>query len=167
MKKYCTAFIIILLLVIGYFVIIKEKTTIDNPYEVAIDNKILSYYDKVDNVPESFNIMENSLVNYQNSTNTVLIDENNTIRCISITDKKVITYNQISIGDNIDKVKDKFSYECLMTDNIYAVIFDDTLEKDPSNQNKKDNWIWIVYMVENSKINKIMIYDKKFGTIMR
>ena len=47
------------------------------------------------------------------------------------------------------------------------VIFNGTIEEDPTNQNKQDSWIWINYITDGSQITKVQIYDVKFGREMR
>ena len=143
-----------------------QETTINNPYEIAINNEILSYYGNKDDVPKSFNVLDISASNLQNDSNNILVNNENSIRCISVTNKDVITYNQISVGDNISLIEDAFVHEYKM-DNKYMVIFNGATEEDPTNQNKEDGWILINYITDGSQITKIQIYDVKFGSEMR
>ena len=167
MKKYLFTFIVISFLLTGcYSKTEVQETTINNPYEISINNEILSYYGNKDDIPKSFDVLDISASNLQNDSNNVLVNNENSIRCISVTNKDVITYNQISVGDKIDLIEDAFSYEYKI-DNKYMVIFNGTIEEDPTNQNKQDSWLWINYITDGSQITKIQIYDVKFGREMR
>ena len=167
MKKYLFTFIVISFLLTGcYSKTEVQETTINNPYEISINNEILSYYGNKDDIPKSFDVLDISASNLQNDSNNVLVNNENSIRCISVTNKDVITYNQISVGDKIDLIEDVFAYEYKI-DNKYMVIFNGTIEEDPTNQNKQDSWLWINYITDGSQITKIQIYDVKFGRDMR
>ena len=167
MKKYLFTFIVISFLLTGCSSKTEvQETTINNPYEISIDNDILSYYGNKDSIPKSFDVLDISASNLQNDSNNVLVNNENSIRCISVTNKDVITYNQISVGDKISLIEDTFAYEYNI-DNKYMVIFNGTTEEDPTNQNKQDSWIWINYITDGSQITKIQIYDVKFGREMR
>lgn len=167
MKKYLFTFIVISFLLTGCSSKTEvRETTINNPYEISIDNEILSYYGNKDDIPKSFDVLNISASNLQNDSNNVLVNNENSIRCISVTNKNVITYNQISVGDKISLIEDTFAYE-YKTDNKYMVIFNGTIEEDPTNQNKQDSWLWINYITDGSQITKIQIYDVKFGSKMR
>ena len=167
MKKYLFTFIVISFLLTGCSSKTEvQETTINNPYEISIDNEILSYYGNKDSIPKSFDVLDISTSNLQNDSNNVLVNNENSIRCISVTNKDVITYNQISVGDKISLIEDTFSYEYKI-DNKYMVIFNGTMEEDPTNQNKQDSWLWINYITDGSQITKIQIYDVKFGREMR
>lgn len=166
MKKYLFTFIVISFLLTGCSSKTEvQESTINNPYEVSIDNEILSYYGNKNDIPKSFDILNISASNLQNDSNNILVDNENSIRCISVTNKNVITYNQISVGDKISLIEDAFMHEYKI-DNKYMVIFNGTIEEDPTNQNKQDNWIWINYITDGSQITKIQIYDVKFGREM-
>ena len=167
MKKYLFTFIVISFLLTGCSSQTEvQETAINNPYEISIDNEILSYYGNKDDIPKSFDVLDISASNLQNDSNNVLVNNENSIRCISVTNKDVITYNQISVGDKIDLIEDAFAYEYKI-DNKYMVIFNGTIEEDPTNQNKQDSWLWINYITDGSQITKIQIYDVKFGREMR
>ena len=167
MKKYLFNFIVISILLTGCSSKTEvQETTINNPYEIVINNEILSYYGNKDDIPKSFDVLDISASNLQNDSNNILVNNENSIRCISVTNKDVITYSQISVGDNINLIEDTFIHEYKM-DNKYMVIFNGVTEEDPTNQNKEDDWIWINYITDGSKITKIQIYDVKFGSQMR
>lgn len=167
MKKYLFTFIVISFLLTGCSSKTEvQETTINNPYEIAINNEILSYYGNKDDIPKSFDVLDISASNLQNDSNNILVNNENSIRCISVTNKDVITYNQISVGDNISLIEDTFVHEYKM-DNKYMVIFNGATEEDPTNQNKEDGWIWINYITDGSQITKIQIYDVEFSSEMR
>ena len=167
MKKYLFTFIVISFLLTGCSSKTEvQETTINNPYEISIYNEILSYYGNKDDIPKSFEVLNISASNLQNDGNNILVNNENSIRCISVTNEDVITYNQISVGDKISLIEDAFAYEYKI-DNKYMVIFNGNTEENPANQNKKDNWLWINYITDGSQITKIQIYDVKFGSEMR
>lgn len=161
MKKH------ILILIIISFLLIGCSSKVNSPYEVSINNKTVSYYDNAENIPDTFNALEISIINAQDKGNNILVNKDNLIRCFSITSNDVITYNQISVGDSIDLVKDKFSYEKEYGNNNYTVIFKGASEQDPDNENKEDDWICINYVTDGSTITQIQIYDVKFGRELR
>lgn len=167
MKKYLFTFIVISFLLTGCSSKTEvQEMTINNPYEISIDNDILSYYGNKDDIPKSFDVLNISPSNLQNDGNNILVNDENSIRCISITNEDVITYKQISVGDDISLIEDTFIYEYKI-ENKYIVIFNGTIEEDPTNQNKQDGWLWINYITDGSQITKIQIYDVKFGREMR
>ena len=167
MKKYLFTFIVISFLLTGCSSKTEiQEITINNPYEVAINNEILSYYGNKDDIPKYFNVLDVSTNNLQNNSNNILVNDENSIRCISVTNEDVITYNQISVGDNISLIEDTFMHEYKIEDK-YIVIFNGNTEEDPTNQNKEDSWILINYITNGSQITKIQIYDVKFGKEMR
>lgn len=167
MKKLLLLFILLLFSLTGCSETKSQEVTINAPYEILIDNTTFTYYDTKDNVPTEFNVLDNSLSNSQSIDNNVLIDTNGIIRFISITDKNVTTYNQIKVGDDINKVINAFNYEYQPKDTIYSVIFNNNVEENPTNQNKEDSWIWINYITDGSQITQIQIYDVKYGREMR
>ena len=167
MKKYLFTFIVISFLLTGCSSKTEvQEMTINNPYEISIDNDILSYYGNKDDIPKSFDVLNISPSNLQNDGNNILVNDENSIRCISITNEDVITYKQISVGDDISLIEDTFIYEYKI-ENKYIVIFNGTIEEDPTNQNKQDGWLWINYITDGSQITQIQIYDVKFGREMR
>lgn len=165
MKKYFFTMIIISFLLTGCNEIKKQEIPI-NPYEIAIKNKILSYYDIKENVPNTFNVLDISLDNIQNINNNILIDTDGNIRYISIINNDIITYNNISVGNKINKIEDNFLYE-YKSGNNYMVIFNKNSEEQSINQNKKDDWFWINYITDGTKITQIQLYDVKFGNEMK
>lgn len=139
MKKLLINLIITLVLLSGCS---QPKTTESlKPYKISVNNKILSYYDTKENIPEEFLILDNTFENMskQDECNSVIIDKDDKIRRISIIDNKITTYNGISVGDNISKIENSFSYESKFKNN-YDVIFNDDLEENPLNQNKEETF---------------------------
>lgn len=143
-----------------------ESIDINNPYEINVNGKILSYYDENTTIT-GFKTLKLSLENCQNEeTNNIIVDKDNKIRCISIIDKNIVTYNKISVGDNISKIEDNFVYEDQIG-NDYTVLFNGVTEENPTNQNKEENWILITYNTDGHQITRILISDVKFGREMR
>ena len=165
MKKYFATLIILLLFLTGCSSGKEQNAIINNPYEISIKDKTLSYYDTESQINEDeFEIFNDGLKAIQNTTNNIIVtDQYEKIRCISITDSKIITYGQIAVGDSIEKVTDTFNNEYKMNDNKYCVLFNESQEEDPMNEQKDDSWIWINYLTENDTIVRIQIYDVKFG----
>jgi hypothetical protein len=150
MKKFTILFLTFIISCTGCSSNEKDTSiSINNPYEIAVEDEILSYYDT--NIPSAFS-----------SEKYDIIQNDNKIRSISLTDSNAITYNNISVGDNISKIKDSFSYE-YNSGNIYMVLFNGTNEEDPMNADKEDSWIWINYITDEEKITSIQIYDVKYG----
>ena len=88
--------------------------------------------------------------------------ENNQIRRMTISDSEVETYMGIKVGDSINKVQSKYEHEMEFNNANYMVLFDDTNEIDPTIKEKKDNYLWINYHIDdNGNIDKIDIYDFK------
>ena len=59
MKKYLFTFIVISFLLTGCSSKTEvQETTINNPYEISIDNEILSYYGNKDSIPKSFDVLK-------------------------------------------------------------------------------------------------------------
>ena len=148
-----------------------SKQKVNYPYEILSSNKILTYYDEKEKFSNNFsvlNIGNNFLDSWQKSfhdkKNNIVINSNGELRCISIENKSTKTYKNISVGDSISKIEESFLYENTIGD-FYCVLFDENSEEQNqlSDQNIKDNWIWINYLTENSKITNIVIYDVKFG----
>ena len=166
MKKKSLLFIALLFLLSGC----GQRPSVDHPYEVKYGEKTLSYYDTEDEIDINvFDVLENRYANlFGNEKNTVLVNEEGVIRCISILDSDIITYKSISVGDNVSKIEKSFENVFIAESSSdavnYMVVFNgDDIEEDPTNQNKEDSWICIGYITENSKIIMIRIYDVKYG----
>ena len=94
------------------------------------------------------------------------MNNENEIRSITITNKDVKTYKDISVGDKIEKVQFNYNYENEMGDNIFVTINGDK-EIDPETENKPEDTIYINYYYDNDTITKIAIYDATYATTMR
>lgn len=96
----------------------------------------------------------------------LVINKSNEVRCITITNADVITYNSISVGDKISKVESQYSYE---TDigNTISVALSGNREVESTSQDKPENTMWINYFYDEDKITKITIYDIVYGEKMK
>lgn len=108
-----------------------------------------------------FSKSENSIELGSPDENRIVIIDGK-IRCIYIADDEIVTYNQISVGDKIDKIENSFQYE-YGSGTIYSVFFDGNTEENAINQDKEDTWIEIVYHTDGSRITSIMICDVLYG----
>lgn len=95
------------------------------------------------------------------------MDKNDIIRAFTIFDSSVTTFKSISVGDSITKVEDSFEYEYAMGDTMYSVLFDNSTEINPTEEDKDDSWLWINYTYDDDKITSISIYDVKYGRKMQ
>lgn len=169
MKKYLYSFAVILVLLTGCSQPKVQETTVSNPYEILVENELLSYYDAKDDINvEHFIVSDNvsDMVGGSDKADTIIVNEDGSIRCISITSELIKTYNQISVGDSVTKITEAFENE-YQSGNNYMVIFDGSTEEEPTNQDKNDDWIWINYITDGSYITQIQIYDVKFGAKMK
>ena len=127
----------------------------------------LSYYDTEDSISvDGFNIVENNSQNFQDKNDNIIVNDDGTIRCISVVNNTVKTFQSISVGDSTEKIEESFDNEYQNGDN-YMVLFTDETEQDPANPDKEDTWIWITYFTDGSKITSIQIYDVKYGSELR
>lgn len=147
-----------------------EEISVNNPYEIAKGTSTLSYYDAEEDISvEGFNILDlnpENVIGIQNQNENRIIIKDGIIRCIYIVDKDISTYNDISVGDSIDKIENNYEYE-YKTGSYYNVVFNGNIEDDLTNQNKEDNWICITYFTDGSKITSIQIYDVRYGSELR
>ena len=166
MKKYLVFILTSLFLLSGCAKNQSNVISVNNPYEIEYNGKILSYYDTVDQVAiDNFIILENngSNLDYKDG-NSILVNDYGIIRAISITDNDVITYKSISVGDDVKKIEDSFENVQINPINYY-VLFNGNSEEVSYNSNIEDNWIWIHYVINDSKITRILIYDTKYSRI--
>ncbi len=142
------------------------EVVVNNPYEVAKGASILSYYDTEDNISiDSFKVLEwgaESLIGLTKQYENCIIVREGQIRYISIIDEDIVTYKQISVGDDIDKIEKAFSQIDQYHD-IYTVFFNDEMKEDTANLDREDTWISISYLTDGEKIIKISISDIKFA----
>lgn len=129
---------------------------------------MLSYYgEKSDFENSGFDIVYKALESSQSKKNNVFVNKEGSVRNIVITNKDVVTYQNISVGDSIDKIKNTFNYEVNLKTS-YAVLFDKSTEINPKDDsNKQDDFIWINYTTNGKTIEKITIYDVLYGKEMR
>ena len=145
--------ILLLLFCVAFTLSGCNKDIVDKPYEIKLGNTTLSYYD--DEIPSEF----------INDKYTIYKPKEQ-IRCISISDKKAYTMHNIRVGDSIDKITSNYVFHYKL-DNTYYILFDGSAEISPTYNNKKDDWLWIAYKTDGSKILGIDIFDFKFGRTMQ
>lgn len=163
MKKHFLPFIALLFLLSGCSQNRSEEISVNNPYEIAKGAITLSYYDTEDNISiDSFNIIENNLQNFQDKNDNIIVNDDGTIRCITVVSDTVKTFQSISVGDSTEKIEESFDNE-YQNGNNYMVLFDNDIEENPTNVDKEDSWIWITYFIDDKKVTSIQIYDVKYG----
>ena len=166
MKKYILTLIIIPFLLTGCSKQKEQEIIIENPYEISVNNEILSYYSTQDGIPSELKILDTSISNAQDKTNNnVLINSDGEIRCISIIDNTVNTYKQISVGDDIDKVENSFEYE-IESNKSYLIKFDKYFQE-ISLDDSDETFFTITYFTNNNKITRILISDIKYANELR
>ncbi len=95
------------------------------------------------------------------------LNKSNEVRCIIITNPDVITYNNISVGDKIEKVESKYQYEISSYNDIYVEISNGK-EIDPTLQDESNDTIHIFYQCDDDGIiTKIGIWDAIYGTTLK
>lgn len=167
MKKHFLPFIALFFLLSGCSQSNSEEVSVNNPYEIAKGANILSYYDTENNISiDGFNIIENNLQNFQDKNDNIIVNDDGTIRCITVANDTVKTFQSISVGDSTEKIEESFDNE-YQNGNNYMVIFNNSIEEDPTNTDKEDAWIWITYFTDGSKITSIQIYDVRYGSELR
>lgn len=155
---------LLLLIMLSFLISGCSNRKINNPYEIAKGTSVLSYYDTEDDVDIdefNFSIPENPIEIGDPDENRIVIIDGK-IRCIYIADEEIVTYNQISVGDKIEKIENSFQYE-YSSGNIYSVFFNGNVEVDAVNQDQEDTWIEIIYHTDKSRITSIMICDLLYG----
>ena len=167
MKKHFLPFMALLFLLSGCSQSKSKEVSVNNPYEIAKGATTLSYYDTEDNISiDGFNILENNLENFQDKNDNIIVNDDGTIRCITVVNNTVKTFQSISVGDSTEKIEESFDNEYQNGDN-YMVLFNNDIEEDPTNVDKEDSWIWITYCTDEKKITSIQIYDVKYGRELR
>ena len=96
----------------------------------------------------------------------IIVNDDGTIRCITVVNNTIKTFQSISVGDSTERIEESFDNE-YQNGNNYMVLFADETEQDPANPDKEDTWIWITYFTDGSKITSIQIYDVKYGSELR
>lgn len=167
MKKHFFFLITLLFVLSGCSKNESKEIVINNPYEIAKGETILSYYDTEDKVSiDGFNIIENTIQNFQDKNNNIIVNDDGKIRCITIVDNTTKTFKSISVGDNVNKIEESFDNE-YKTGSYYNVVFNGNIEDDLTNQDKEDDWICITYYTDDEKITSIQIFDVKYGREMK
>lgn len=167
MKKRFLFLIALIFLLSGCSQNKSEEISVNNPYEIAKGTSTLSYYDTENNISvDGFNIVENNLQNFQDKNDNIIVNNDGTIRCITVVNDKVKTFQSISVGDSTEKIEESFDNE-YQNGNNYMVLFAGGTEQDPANPDKEDIWIWITYFTDGSKITSIQIYDVKYGSELK
>lgn len=167
MKKHFLTFIALLFLLYGCSQSKSEEISVSNPYEIAKGATTLSYYDTEDNISiDGFNIVENNLQNFQEKNDNIIVSDDGAIRCITVINDTIKTFQSISVGDSPEKIEESFDNEYQNGHN-YMVLFAGGTEEDPANPNKEDSWIWITYFTDGDKITSIQIYDVLYGSELK
>lgn len=167
MKKCFLLLFTLLFMLSGCALNKPNEINVDNPYEIAKDTSILSYYDTEDSIDiNGFNVLENSLQNALDKNNNIIVNDSGAIRCITVVDDTVKTFRSISTGDEIAKIEETYNNEYQIGNN-YMVLFNNDIEEDPANQKMEDTWIWITYYTDGTQITSIQIYDVKYGKEFR
>lgn len=94
------------------------------------------------------------------------INDSNIVRAITITNKDVNTFRDISVGDKNTKVQAKYNNEISMGETIFVVISNNS-ELDPMSEDKPDDAIYINYHCSGDIIEKIQIYDSLYAEKMK
>lgn len=170
MKKHFLLFLTLLFLLSGCSGGKAKEISVNHPYEIAKGTSTLSYYDTGDNIHmEGIRVEE--LTDYhwpeliEQMESFILVNDGK-VRYIFIADEDVVTYRQISVGDDIDKVKKAFR-QIRQRDDEYGVLFNKDDEEEPFGENKEDDWICIDYRTDGSKITAIFIRDVTFTNKLR
>lgn len=146
-----------------------ESLKVEHPYQLLKGEDLISYYYSADDIPDSagFLRLENTMENISKIQKTeedcVVVNEKEEIRSVMIKSGDVVTYREISVGDPIEKVTDSFQH-ALQKGDAYEVAFKKDEEVDLSGQagDGNNDWIWIIYYVQDSKITMIQIADTNF-----
>lgn len=153
MKKY----ILILLSTLSLFYMSSCGATAPSlsPDSIKIGNSTLSYDDK--EIPEIF---WDSGVDFK-------VNENNEIRCITITSSVVDAYNGISVGDSSNRIESAYKYETKFGDD-YLVLFEGNTEIRAGTQTEDGDYIWISYYInDDNLIESMQIYDAVYGKTLK
>lgn len=170
MKKHFLLFLTLLFLLSGCSGGKAKEISVNHPYEIAKGTSTLSYYDTGDNIHmEGIRVEE--LTDYHwpeliDQMESFILVNDGKVRYIFIADEDVVTYRQISVGDDIDKVKRAFRQIRQWSDD-YEVLFNKDDEEEPFGENKEDDWICIDYRTDGSKITAIFIRDVTFTNKLR
>lgn len=169
MKKIFGILITSLFLLSGCSQNASDKANVNYPYEITDGISTLSYYDTEDAISiDDFTILEYSadnIIGIRNRSDNCIIVRDGVIRSIFIVDEDIVTYKGISVGDSVDKIENAFSEEYQLQDS-YSIIYNEDAEEVSIEQEKEENWIWIIYYTDGTEITSIQIYDVKFATTL-
>lgn len=167
-KKLSTMCISILLIFI--FCGCQNKNQI-SPSSVSLDGNTISYgmtktdVEKILGNGEQSNIsLSPNAIEYNKAIKIIYRKEK--ICCMEITDKNIISYNNIKIGDSTKDILNKYQYE-INFENRYMIAFSSGKEvnaNDPNSVKLVDQWI--TYVTDNDILTKIQIYDSQFANTM-
>ncbi len=152
-----------------------NKAGVDNPYEIAKGKSTVSYYDAGDSIElDGFEILEReseNVIGLLSRDSSCIIVRDEQVRCIYIVDEDVVTYNQIAVGDGVDKLESTYDniepFQLSKTASSYITAFDDGVQVDPDSEDMEEDWIRIIYYVEDSRITAIQICDTRFAVTMQ
>lgn len=169
-KKHFLLILTLLIFLTGCSKNSSSQADVNNPYEIVKGSSTLSYYQTEDEIAiDGFEILELEPQNVtgllSQNKNCILVRDGN-IRCIYVADQNIVTYKQISVGDSIDKIKNSFS-NVSQSQDVYNVLFNNGTEVNPFSQDKEDDWIWITYYTDGSKITSIQVNDVLYGSRLR
>lgn len=154
MKKilYFVNTIILSIFLIGCNKEINTNTSID-ANQIYYHEKTLTY--NTTNIDDDF---------YSNGINLV-INKDNQVRSIEITNQEVKTYKNISVGDPVSKIQSSYNYETEIGNTIFVTINENT--EIPTDSEKSDDTVYINYVCEDNTIKSIIIYDSQYATKMK
>lgn len=184
--------ILIVLALVGSRLFSKK---VKNPYEIMVNGNVLSLYDnsKEDFEENGFDVYGSSDddpfyiaydADYSNWNNYVEYrdwgSDVNEIGCVYIFDDSVVTYNSISVGDDIDKLKKNFDKLYIQNDDdchtsdVYgylrycAIAFnskgEEVLSLKELDENEKGTFI-MYHIDKNNKIVNIIFHDAKMAKV--
>ena len=170
-KKYIVLVLsFILLCLIGYCLLNPKFgiSTVKSPYEMEIDGKIISYYDKEEDIDRDLikSVYDWSMVVSKNEGG-VYVNDDGKIRILFSDDKKINTYKDIHVGDKASKIEKSFKYVDIQSkndelDSTYRcyVFFDDKYKEINTKSEGSDSVsIVLYYFIEDNKVAYIMIED--------
>ena len=167
MKRFSILSILLLMLLCGCSQN-QSSSVLNNPYEISTNDGVLSYYgEKSDFESAGFDSFSKALESSMSKKNNVFANKEGIVRNIVITDRDIVTYRNISVGDSVDKIENAFAHEVNLNTS-YSVLFDGVTEINPKNSSPiQDDFIWINYTTNGKTIEKITIYDVLYGKEMK
>ena len=170
-KKYFIFAVFFILLCLAVYCLLNPNFgifAIKNPYEMKINGKSISYYDKEEDIDSDLvkSIYDWSILVSKNERGAY-INDNGEIRYLFSDDKKINTYKNIHVGDEESKIEKSFKYAVILGKSgdldlnyKYIVAFDDkNNEIDRESQGNDNAYIEIIYYMEDNKVKYILIDD--------